>query len=141
MSSNGIATIEDIAQMAQEPTVSKVAPVLDMSPAKVHEDRPVVDTKNVSWGDSKKIQLLQMKSNKAVAAGDEEQAMELLEEMQALLPRFVQFVPRSWLVEDAPSDLKWSNAESFDYLQSSRFYDLLACIGEKNQEVVDNAKN
>lgn len=68
-------------------------------------------------------------------------AIENLSDQQAeLIAQVLVSVPESWLLENAPDNIDWSNTESLDWVQSFRYLELLAMIREHNVPR-DEAKN
>lgn len=67
----------------------------------------ILDFSGYSWGEAKAYSL----------SGIEEDAIESI---ALVLAKVVKSVPESWLVEEAPFNLDWTDPESFDYLQSPK---------------------
>lgn len=109
--------------------------------------------RKISWGVARRFSLLQSRMAAAQqaltrAADSEdgealERAMERVDQamadIQAMIASLVIELPRSWLVDDAPEDLDWSLPSTLDWLEASRFNDLLALVAGVPQ--VDAAKN
>lgn len=109
--------------------------------------------RKISWGVARRFSLLQSRMAAAQqaltrAADSEdgealERAMERVDQamadIQAMIASLVIELPRSWLVDDAPEDPDWSLPSTLDWLEASRFNDLLALVAGVPQ--VDAAKN
>lgn len=86
------------------------------------EELPVL--KRLSWGSAKKFTAFQWRIR--TLDGDPDALLALWMEIQAEMAKVVVSVPRSWVVEDAPKNLDWSKAESFEWVDSDRMTALLA---------------
>jgi hypothetical protein len=59
-----------------------------------------------------------------------------------LICRILKSVPKTWLTDDAPADIDWSNPESLDYIQVDRYAQLLQLIGQNRHYLASGeAKN
>lgn len=94
--------------------------VIESSPEA--EALPVL--KRLSWGSAKKFTAFQWRIR--TLDGDPDALLALWMEIQAEMAKVVVSVPRSWVVEDAPEQLDWSKAESFEWVDSDRMTALLA---------------
>ncbi len=112
--------------MSDEP---RIISGVDFAAAAAEEtDAPKFNVSRLSWKDTKRGYRAQMAINKAHAAGDVDMMDEALAGLEHLLARATVYVPRSWLVEDAPKKLKWDDPASFDWLQGDKFSELLAAM-------------
>lgn len=95
------------------------------------EELPVL--KRLSWGSAKRFTAFQWRIR--TLDGDPEALLKLWMEIQAEMAKVVVSVPRSWVVEDAPKNLDWSKAESFEWVDSDRMTALLAlAAGEREKK-------
>jgi hypothetical protein len=85
----------------------------------------------MSWGDSKKLTVLQTRL-RALRDDDTtaEEMMAVFDELNGLMARFVTFVPQSWLVDGAPEGLDWGDPASFDWMRSDK-------VGELQRAMVE----
>lgn len=109
--------------------------------------------RKISWGNARRFSLLQSKMAAAqqalqrAAEGEDAEALdramtrvgEAMDAIQAVVASVVIELPREWLVEDAPEDLAWSDPKSLDWLEASRFNDLMALVAGVPQ--TEAAKN
>jgi len=88
----------------------------------IPEELPVL--KRLSWGSAKRFTAFQWRIR--TLDGNPDALLALWMEIQAEMAKVVVSVPRSWVVEDAPKNLDWSKAESFEWVDSDRMTALLA---------------
>lgn len=96
-----------------------------------HETEPVINSATLSWRESRRASALSMMMSKVGELpydriGEEMEARVM--EIQGFMAKYVTSVPRSWLVDDAPETLDWSEPESFDWLRQDKFFALLEQI-------------
>lgn len=85
----------------------------------------------MSWGESKRLSILQTRLRKLRDENTTAEEMEaVFGELNALLARFVSFVPYDWLVEGAPENLDWGDPASFDWMRSDRVGELQVAMVE-----------
>lgn len=85
----------------------------------------------MSWGESKRLTILQTRLRKLRDDATTTEEMEaVFGELNALLARFVAYVPQSWLVEGAPEGLDWADPASFDWMRSDK-------VGELQRAMVE----
>lgn len=107
------------------------------------EEGPIL--KPLSWGATRKMAHAQMKyqaasENKDLPLEERlEQMDKFMDEIQATIGSCVVSIPRSWLVDDAPEELDWKDPRSLDWLESSRFEELISLVS--GQRAARNAKN
>lgn len=65
---------------------------------------------------------------------------DLGEQQVAMVAEVVLDMPSDWLEDDAPSDLDWSEAESYDYVLQSKYNELLLMLVD-GSAFRDKAKN
>jgi hypothetical protein len=59
-----------------------------------------------------------------------------------MISRILKSVPKTWLTDDAPESIDWSNPESLDYIQVDRYAQLLQTIGQNRHYLASGeAKN
>ena len=94
-------------------------------------DKPEFRFPVMSWGDSKQFAVLQARLRRLndPDTGPDETA-ETFDALSRLLARFVVSVPQSWLMDNAPKKLDWSDPASFDWLRTDRMADLQAAMQE-----------
>jgi hypothetical protein len=63
---------------------------------------------------------------------------DVVMEQESLICEVLVRVPRDWLARNAPKDLDWSNPDSLDWVQESRYVEIL---GAALNRVEDEAKN
>ncbi len=95
-----------------------------------HEPVPSLDMENLSWRMSKDFTRLGGQITQAQKSGQFDQLDGLFMEVQALMALVVLDVPAEWLVKNAPKNLDWSKAESFDWIKSRRVEQLMGIIGQ-----------
>jgi len=94
------------------------------------EEMPQFSFSKLSWGDTKKLVLMQVKVGEASQKNDAAAMMEAFDGLQKYLARVVVSIPREWLSEDAPDGLVWSDPNSFDWVGGDRFQDLLGAMSQ-----------
>jgi len=63
----------------------------------------------------------------------------LANEQLALIAQVLVSVPREWLLADAPDEIDWSKPESFDWIQSPCYGEILELL--RSGEAQKSAKN
>lgn len=59
-----------------------------------------------------------------------------------LICKILKSVPKSWLVQDAPSEIDWTDEESLDYIQADRYAQLAQMVGDgRHYHASAEAKN
>lgn len=73
-----------------------------------------------------------------ITDGDEQAALDLLEEMEhlldnrfALIAKVLVDVPRTWLDPDAPDDLDWSDPEAQGWILEDSYKKLIDAVNER----------
>jgi len=101
----------------------------------VAEEQPVFNFERFSWKDAKNISRIQAEARRASALLADTESIKdkdtfeaawadqeaVFDKLQAYICRVLVSVPRSWVVEDAPEDLNWSDPTSLDWLRSPSF--------------------
>lgn len=109
--------------------------------------------RKISWGVARRFSLLQSRMAAAqqalqrAADGEDGDALErarervdqAMSDIQAVVASLIIDIPRSWLVEGAPDPLDVTQPASLDWLEASRFNDLLALVAGVPQ--TEAAKN
>ena len=117
--------------------------VIQTSDAETPEELPVF--KPFSWGMVRQLSVLQMRYQAAVNdesanVDDRIARMEaLMDQIQGLLGSRIISLPRSWLVDDAPEDLDFSDPTALNWLNSEYFEQLVGFVA--GQRAAKNAKN
>lgn len=91
------------------------------------ETTPIIDIEQVSWGDSRRMNVLQ---DKIAQATDPEIANGYLTELQDLVARIFIHIPRSWLVNHAPpdSELDWTKGETQNWIKGVKYNQITAWL-------------
>lgn len=104
------------------------------------EETPELE--DMSWGDSKKYDILAVKLQKATLAADEAEQEKYYAEMEALIGKCIISLPRSWLVRRAPDGLDFTKPGSLEYVKSKRVVEIIQIVkGIPDAKADDDAKN
>lgn len=101
--------------------------------AAVNEEQPTFDFSRLTWGDTKKMTILQASIARATETGNIDAMTEAFDAIQQYLAKVVVSVPGAWVVPDAPDTLDWTDPDSYDWLRSDRFQTLMEAMGAAQQ--------
>lgn len=96
-----------------------------------NEDAPVFDFEDISWGESKQLSRLLLRLGTMMTesnGGDNADAINEIEKIEAAIAPYIVSVPRAWLVKRAPAEIDWQQAGALNHLRRARFGDLLAAV-------------
>ncbi|RMG08970.1 MAG: hypothetical protein D6735_01160 [Acidobacteria bacterium] len=108
-------------------------------------DRPVITA--VSWGDVRRLSRLQMlyqyHLKEASREGGSLESLDLADEVmnkiQAEISKRIVYMPRDWLVEEAPEELDFRNdPNAIEWVRADKFEKLVALVA--GQEAASEAK-
>lgn len=96
------------------------------------EETPIL--RELSWKEVREytlvirhLAILEMKRDAAVSELDankldeiEVELNEWVDKQRAITVRCIKYLPKSWLVDDAPEKLDWNDPKSLEYLKTSK---------------------
>lgn len=96
-------------------------------------EAPVFNLKRLSWKDEKNGTIASQKISQGAANNDMTMTMEGFEMAERYLAKCLVSIPKSWLVDDAPDDIDWSDTESFGWLIGDKFSELMQALQSAKQ--------
>lgn len=115
----------DMAQTALQKTAENNSAVRD--------ERPILDVSRISYGDRKKMRHLGIRQQSLDPLEDWEERDRIDDQMLAIMFKAVVSIPDSWLMDDAPPDLDWSDPASINYMQAVKGDQLVIAIHRELQ--------
>lgn len=101
-------------------------------------EMPVFNIENRCFRDEHDLGHLQIEQNAAELALDDEAYDDMTLEMyEYLADNLVISVPSGWLAEDAPDDLDWSDPESYDWLATGKYEELVNSLNGQKMDGID----
>lgn len=89
------------------------------------EELPEFDWGNFSYKDSKRVRALTYEYEHRPEDASFEDELAFDEAFEKELAKLIVSVPRSWLVNDAPEEIDWSDVRSLEYIRGNKFGKLI----------------
>lgn len=83
----------------------------------------VIDTSELSWGESREAYLMHLRIKRASETSDADLMEKAMLGLNDVLAKVVKAIPQDFLVSDAPAteEIDWSNPAAFDLLKQDKF--------------------